>query len=153
MIKAPSVASEYSLVYSGDPALDLPEDPAERERVLEVARDTGNWQSLIRAGEMPTLFHVRPLYGTLWDWFVGEVNRRSLVQVESAAFALRLALRRVENFGSYKVSHSKVDGQSMATTEIIDAIYTEAGGEGRQIVEEIGALVIVKATQGLRPKS
>ncbi len=102
---------------------------------------------------MPTLFHCRALYGTLWDWFVGEINRRSLVQVESAAFALRLALRKVENFGSHKVEHTKVEGHSMATIEIIDAIYREAGGAGRSIVEELGGQLVLQGSRGLRPKS
>lgn len=153
MIKAPSLVAEHTLIFSGDPALNLPEDPAEAASALEQARETNQWQALIREGESPTLFHVRPLYGTLWDWLAGEVNRRQLSQAEQWPFALRLALRRVENFGSYKVSHTKIDGHSMATTEIIDAIYTEGGGAGRQIVEELGSLVIIKATQGLRPKS
>ena len=153
MIKAPSLITESSLIYSGDPALNLPDDPAERERVLELARETGNWRDIVLPGETPTIFHVRPLYGALWDWFAGEVNRRGLVQVEIAAFALRLALRKVEGFGSSKVEFTRVDGHQMATTEILDAIYREGGGEGRTIVEELGGFVFVKASQGLRPKS
>jgi hypothetical protein len=153
MIKPPSLSAEQTLIYSGDPALNLPEDPAERDRVLDLARETGQWQSILKEGEPPTLFHCRPLYGTLWDWLLGEINRRNLVQVEAAALALGLALLRVENFGQYKVSHRTVDGQSMATTEIIDAIYREAGGSGRAVVEELGGQLIAQGLRGLRPKS
>lgn len=153
MIKAPSIASDYSLIYSGDPALSLPGDDDEAARLLEIARDTGQWSSLITGAEQPTTFHMRPLYGEVWNWFAGECSRRNLVQIESFALAFRLALRSVDNLGSLKVQHTKADGHSIATIETLNAIYAAGDGVGRAVVEELASLVILKAMQTLRPKS
>lgn len=153
MIKPPSLLAEYTLIYSGDPALTLPADPEERDRKLAECRETGQWHSLITGSELPTLFTVRPLTGSQLDWWAGEVSRQRLVQTEAAALALRLALRKVDNFGSHKVSLTRFEGQHLATTEIIDAIYSEGGGEGRSIVVELANLVIERAQTAPRPKS
>jgi len=151
VIKPPSIIAEYSLIYSGDSALNLPADPKEAAAALDRARETNQWQSLLKEGEMPTLFHVRPLYGSLHTWFIGEVNRRGMVQKESVEFALRLVLERIDNFGPFKVGHTTDEGQRIATTETIDAIY--AAPDGRAIVEELGLLILVRAQQGLPGKS
>ncbi len=149
MIKPPSAIAEYSLVYSGDSALNLPADEKEAAEALQRARETNQWQSLIKEGEMPTLFHVRPLFGSLHTWFIGECNRRNYVQKEAVEFALRLALQRVDNFGPFKVTHTTDDGHKLATIETIDAIYSAP--DGRAIVEELGLLVMIRA-QGLPGK-
>jgi hypothetical protein len=153
MIKPPSLHAEYTLIYSGDPALSLPEDLEERARVLAEARETGKWDALIHGEEQPTLFTVRPLKGSEFDWWAGEVSRRKLVESEAAALALRLSLRKVDNFGSHRVEFVQVEGHSLARTGIIDAIYSEAGGEGRGIVLELATAVIERAQTAPRPKS
>ena len=171
MIQPPSVQKDYSFIYSGDPALDLPaipdevegEDPearklavekaiADREAVLARARETGQWQALVRAGETPTIFTLHPL-GTAYDWWCGEVKRRSLCDSEAALLVVRLALRQVDNFGKYKVEPTSQGGQALAKNEVIDAIYAEAGDAGRLIILELANHVIERATTPLRPKS
>jgi hypothetical protein len=154
MIKLPSQQFEYTLVYSGDPALDLPSDAPARDKALEVARDTGQWATITRGGEQPTLFHVRPIVGTLLDWLAGEIQRRELSGPEAAVLALRLALRKVEGFGDHEVKTERADARSpaLATFKIIDALYA-IDGAGREIVQELGDLVLLRAFGGLRPKS
>ncbi len=153
MIKPPSVQNEYTLIYSGDPALNLPTDETERETVLRVAHETGRWDALL-GSESPTLFHVRPLPGTVFDWLLGERIRGNLTDVETWTLALRLALRRVDNFGKHEVKTARNDdGHVLADVAIIDALYAEAGGLGRDIVAELGTAVIERATTALRPKS
>lgn len=150
MIKPPSLQSDYSLIYSGDPALVLPEDADERARLLQQARETGNWTGLIAQGQEPTLFTVAPLTGSAFAWLSGETRRRDLSQVESLSLALRLALRKVSGFGDHKVTLSKTDeGYKIANVDIIDAIYAAAGAEP---VMELGAHIITKASESPSPK-
>lgn len=156
MIHAPTLKPNklITLIYSGDPALSLPADPAEREKALEVARDEGGWAQLVAVGATPTLFHVKIPTGTAWNYLIGEIARRQMVGIEAAAFALRVALEKVENFGAHRVvrivdpSHD----ETIATKDIINAIYEEAGPYGRDIVEELGAHIIAKGKERLSPK-
>lgn len=153
MIKAPSQQFEYTLIFSEDPALNLPSVDAEREKALDVARETGLWEPLLHVGETPTLFHVRPIGGALLDWLAGEMSRRALSTPEACVLALRCALRSVEGFGDQKVKHERVDGFSLATMEIINSLYAIDRIVGRQIVQELGSIVLARAFEGLRPKS
>lgn len=163
MIKPPSVLKSYTLIYSGDPALVLPPEPAEpdptgapsaRARALELARDTGSWAQLLApGGEAPTLFEMRPLPGTAFDWWAAECRRRDLSQREAFTLILRLALRKVENFGAHTVRVEDVDGQSLALPDIIDAIYAEAGAHGADIIDELAKIVIARARPAPRPLS
>jgi hypothetical protein len=140
MLKPASTVHEYTLIFSGDPALSLPDDEAERERLLKHARRTGDWQPICTGSE--------------FDWFAGEVNRRNLVGPEMAALALRLAIKRIDNFGGHKVERAKVDGIALAKVETIDAIYSvdpDDPGVGRAIVSELGNHVIERATTKLDP--
>jgi hypothetical protein len=153
MIKAPSLQNDYAFIFSGDPALVLPEDPEQRKHALDVARETGNWQPLLGQGDPPTVFTLRPLKGSEYDWWAGECARQRLVNAEAAALVVRLALVKVDNFGAHKVERVKVDGISLAKVDIIDAIYAEAGGAGRAVILEIADEVIDRATKAPRPKS
>jgi hypothetical protein len=169
MIKAPSLLKLYTLIYSGDPALTLPppDEPADaeqdgaadapapsaRERALVLARETGQWGTLITPGQTPTLFHLRPLPGTSYDWWVGEIRRRDLTVSEAAVLILRLALRKVDGFGAHVVKTRTVDGQDLATTDIIDALYAEAGAHGAAIIAELSTEVIRRSERTSPPKS
>jgi len=153
VIKPPSLQSERSLIYSGDPALSLPEDPAERQRLLELARETGRWQDLIAEGQQPTTFDVKPLTGSEFDYWCGEVRRRNLIDQEAAALAVRLAIRKVGNLGEYQVGKREKHGDFwMAGTAIIDAIYAAAGNEGRAVILELGACIVERAQESPSPK-
>jgi len=152
MIKPPSIQSDYTLVYSGDPSLALPTGEREREKALEVARETGQWAALIIDRESPTLFHVRPIFGRTLDWMISEIRRRQMSGAESAVLALKLGLRSVEGFGDHRVDFEHVEGHQIATDKIIDALYA-IDGVGRDIVQELGGVVLARALDGLRPKS
>jgi hypothetical protein len=159
MIKPPSQQFEYTLIFSGDPSLNLPantpENPTARERALEVARETGQWEALVHPGEMPTLFHVKPLGGAVFDWLVSEARRRNASEAEMHVLALRLALTKVDGLGEHKVTTEAAGFEGefrIASTKIIDALYS-IEGVGRVVVQELGSLVWQRATGGLRPKS
>jgi hypothetical protein len=152
VIKPPSLQNVYSLVSSSDPSLKLPADEKEREEAIQRARETGRWDDLILEGEIPTRFEVRPLTGSALEWWRGELARKQLSHSEAAALILRLALVDVSGLGEHKVRHSLVDGHKLATTEIVDAIYAAAGGEGAGIVLELGVAIAQRASESPSPK-
>lgn len=163
MIKPPSQQFPYTLVYSGDPALNLPTDPDGdeartkllRAKALEVARDTGDWTALIHTGEVPTLFTVRPITGALLDWMMSEARRRESTAAEVHVFALRVALTKIDGFGDARVETAPAGREGefrIATMKIIDALYA-VEGVGRDVVQELGSIVWQRALEGLRPKS
>lgn len=157
MIKAPSLQNEYSLIFSGDPALVLPDDETERERVLRVARITGQWGDLIAPGQQPTVFHFRNLEQSDIAWLEGEHGHsteqgRPLGSQEYLTLAVRLALRSVDGFGSHKVEHKPVGSQrKVATSAIINAIHREAGKHGAEILVEFAVHIINRGSGQLDP--
>lgn len=167
MIKPPSTQGDYSLVWSGDPALNLPDvgDP-ERERVLAEMRDTGKWDDRIRDGEKPTIFHVRRLPLDARNYVMGErensseFDGRKLSDDETGYLFLRVALRSIENWSGPKVRIARVSEDSeitAATVESLNALGAVADAEGRNvgksIVDELAFLVFSKEMSGLRPLS
>lgn len=166
MIKPLSIQGTYTLVFSGDPALDLPSVPtvaddaddkakeaakaavAERDRVLKVARETGNWP--IKPGESPTLFHFDHINGTARDYLDGEVQRNKLAPGEFASLIFRLAIRRIDNFGDLKVKLDRRDGFKIATTDVINELRATPS-VGDLIVAELGGVVAVRTFESLDP--
>lgn len=174
MLKLASLQHEYSLVFSEDPALDLPVVPEvakdateedqkrvetvakERESKLRVARETGRWSEICRPGMEPTLFQVAPIAGSALTWLQGESRRRGLSNEEGIELALRLALRGVLNLGKFEVRTDFEGGHKLATKETLDALYAighDAGDAslGRRIVVELGVLVLNRAMAGISP--
>jgi hypothetical protein len=154
MIKAQSLIRESPFIWSRDPALTLPADPAEAERVLKVARDTGDYRALVQGDEQPTVFHVRHLTRSQFAWWIGErehssIYGRPLSGAESDDLLVRLALRRVENFGKHEVKFYKYQGHSLVTAEFIDAIHEEAGEAGVDLLGDLTRFVIERMS--LRP--
>lgn len=149
MIKPPSIQTEYTLIYSGDPALNLPEDEAARDHALSQARQSGDWRALIREGESPTLFHFGQITRTQRDWIVGEMQRRQLCAPELDALIVRVGLRRIENLGPHKVTRTKsaaagfhlVDEDTINTLENLSAA----------LIPELSGVVWERATNPLRP--
>lgn len=174
MLKLASLQHEYSLVFSEDPALDLPEIPnlaedapaedvkrratlaLEREHKLKVARETGRWSEIVRAGTEPTIFSVAPITGSALTWLQGESRRRKLGNEEGTELAVRLALRKVVNLGALEVQHDFENGHRLVTRATMDALYAighDAGDPtlGRRLVLELGSLVLVRAMAGISP--
>jgi hypothetical protein len=155
MIKPPSQQFDYTLIFSGDPSLNLPSEPDARAKALEVARENGAWEPIIGAGETPTLFHVRPLGGAALDWLISEGRRRSSSELELHVLALRLSLTKVDGFGDHKVTTERAGTEGefrIASMKIIDALYA-IPEVGRDVVQELGGLIWRRAIGGLLPKS
>jgi len=153
VIKAPSIQHEYTLVWSGDPALSLPEDAEEAARVLRLARETGDWSPLIIEGQQPTLFHLKDPTRTELAWWDGERSHSALLErplsaLEASDLILRIALRSVDNFGKHKVSRKQYGAMWLADDAIINAINAEAG-PGPLV--EFASIVLERAANPIRP--
>ena len=156
MIKPFSTQHEYTLVFSGDPSLSLPEDAEEKALALKNARDTGDWSKIMSpSGDPPTRFHCAPISRSQRDWIIGEVSHsavldRPLSAVEMDALVIRVALRRVDGFGSHKVERVQYrpHGHWLAKPEILDAIHDEAG---QDVIPELAGAIWERTTNPIRP--
>lgn len=150
MIRPPSLQTGFALCWSGDPALKLPEDPKERERALTLARETGKWPT--HDGQQPTVFHFEALTRHEIGWWDGEfrhsaAHRRPLSPIEANDLLVRIALRRVDNFGELKVERS-TGAVTMADTSIVEALHTAAPSALGEFADEI-----LSRSRGPRPLS
>lgn len=162
MIKAPTIQGDYSLVWSGDPALNLPDPGEERDRVLTIARETGRWTDLVVTGQAPTVFHFKRLPKSVFDWIIGEhqhssIYGRPLSQVEGYSLFFRCALKSIENWGEHgKFKPTSMGGVTMAPESIVDAIGRVDPNDcmiGAAILGELAQLVWMRETAGITPKS
>lgn len=150
---APSLQRDYALVYSGDPALALPDDAEARTTALRVARETGQWQSLIVTGAEPTLFYVRPLAGQALTWLQGEWQRERLSEAEVYELVFRTCLARVTNLGDFKPRSVRRGELLILAPESLAELYAIGGGDvGRALVIELGSLLLQRATESISPR-
>lgn len=154
----PSLQREYSLCFSGDPALDIPEVPAEgaadrddvikdREHKLKVARETGNWP--IKPGQTPTYFRFRQVGGSACRWWFGESQRQSLSTIEDIELMFRLALVSIDGLPGVTMQHDKRGKFPLVSIGTMDEIY--ASGAGPAAVYELGAIAAERALGGVPP--
>jgi hypothetical protein len=161
-------------VWSQDPALDAPPADApenvraEWERRLDVARDTAQWEPLIKAGSKVTKFTLRIVPELLWRKLMdslGDVGAR-----HANATAVRLALVDVSDLDGFdnkpfKVEQKHLEGYGQAaTTDILDllAAYLRAVREGTgeapgrpdatDPIDEMASAIARRQT-GIRPLS
>ena len=153
MIKPPSLVSDFTLVWSHDPALDLPSDPEERARLLKLARETGNWP--LRDGHAPTLFHFRDLSREEIGWWRGEcasstIYGRPLSDVEQTDLLIRLTIRGADNFGKVKTERKNAaKGIQLAPMEFIEALHAAAP----TALGEFADVLIERMREHIRPLS
>jgi len=153
MIKLPSLQHEFTQVYSGDSALELPDDPDARDRAIKQARETGNWP--IREGQQPTLFHFKDPTREEIGWWRGEVGMsteygRPLSEIESSDLLLRISLRSVDNFGPHKVKRTQVArGIWIADRAAIDALHEAAP----RALGEFSDVILTRMQDHIRPLS
>ena len=155
MIKPPSIQKEYTLIFSGDPALDLPEETEARDLALKVARETGNWP--IKPGQEPTLFGLDPMSGMALTWMYSEMARKELTQIEIAEMSLRLTLKSVTNFGSHSVTFDTGGPFRLVSSQFINTLYSfgvDLGtpNAGRTVIGELGGVAFLRAREPVSPK-
>jgi len=154
MLAPPSLQSEYALVYSGDPALNLPADETERANALRIARETGRWASITHVGQEPTAFLFRPIHGVARTWMANQARAKELTPDAVIELVFRLALVRVDNLPGLQLKHERVDGLPLLTLASMDQLYSLGTGDlGRDVVIELGDVVLTRTLQGVPPKS
>jgi hypothetical protein len=161
MLLAPSVQTETGLVFSGDPALNLPADPTARENALRIARETGMWTPITHVGQDPAIFWFAPIHGVARTFLQNEIRRRHPMTDDLIIeLAFRLGLRRVsgvhlEGGGTLTLQLGVNEaGLPWVTVASMDQLYSIGSGNvGRELVAELGEVVFQKAMQGVSPKS
>ena len=165
-MKLPSLQHETSLVWSGDPALDPPvrmdgeadETWGQRtnewnERLIR-ARQTGQWNGLLKSGSKPTLFNVGYVPKKVWSKFEDQVRGSDVGVVEAMVIAFQLGLRSVSELDGldgkpFKVTLRHVDGYGQCAADdvlnLLDVYYRARKGEVPDVsdpVLEMGSAVI-----------
>lgn len=179
-MKLPSLTNESAWVWSEDPALDsVPIDPpkdatkAQRKkheedrkewlRRLQVARDTGRYESVTKAGQRLAEFNLRIVPTVAWNTLRDATGGN--MGINSAfVLAVRLALMSVVNLEDaegkpHKVEHKHEDGYGRIATEdtvnLLDA-YSRAmrqqNAKASDLIVEMGAFVMERQS-GIRPLS
>jgi hypothetical protein len=167
VIKPPSLTVDYHLVFSGDPALDKPEEPtrgpgeehepwmarakafyelppwkAWRES-LRIARDTGSperWRAMLKPGTTPTLFIMRQVPGVTWRKIHDRLVRQEIGTSEAAALCFRAAIVGFKDLGvDIKITQATDPDirERIATPDVVTALDAIHAG----IVSELGDLV------------
>ena len=161
MIKAPSLQRPFTLIWTEDPALVGPESQ-EPEAIkayadkLRVCRETGDWSSAVKPGQVPTLFHCRRLSGKFLRAIGADINRKALGQSEFLALVVRDGLVSVDNFGDYTFRREDHDRYgSLAPEELVDRLDAAALELYRpfSITNELVSLIFDISQEGVSPKS
>jgi hypothetical protein len=146
MIQLPSQQHRFTWIWSRDPALARPDDTEDAktheawEHRLEVARETGKWSELLREGEQPTLFHVRPLPGSLLRRITDEVGQNKYGVTSAWALVARLCLRAIES-PTIEVKTEKGTYGEIAKIDVIETL----DGIDPHIVTELGSYLWQRA--------
>lgn len=119
MINPPSLTREYTWIWGKDPALDAPSDKAPKKardewaERLRVARETCQYEGLIKPGQTPTRFTVRHIPGSQWRALVDGFQGGRFGGAIAAALTVRLGLRSISNLstedGDVKVTHGEIE--------------------------------------------
>lgn len=154
MIKPPSLTRETTWIYSGDPALDAPPENAPKKAAqawadrLKVARQTGQWDGLLKAGQKPTLFTVRIIPGTPWRALMDSYHSGKRGPAELSALVARLALVGVMHLqdadgNDVDVKFTDVAGLgSIADQKVVDVL----DGYSPDIIGELSQFVMERQT-------
>jgi hypothetical protein len=176
MLAIQSLQDQYTLCFSEDPALDLPEiqkinrdtaslDEAsavdalikERNRKLKLARDTGNWAAITKPGETRTEFKFRAIGGQTLTWWQGQVTREDKTDAEASELMFRLALVDVDNLAKFEIKHDGAHKPQLLSLRSLNTLYGMGGDVdpkfGRRLVFELGSVVATRAIEGVPPLS
>lgn len=161
MFKLPSLQDAFTLVFSGDPALELPAGDEERENALRVARQTGRWEKWVKPGQVPTVFHVRSLAGVAMSYAMSErswsaTRQRALSHAELAELVLALSLTKVDNLPGFELGKTTEHGFSRVDRATIDSLLNIDPANpalGRTLVLELAGEILERSRQGVPPLS
>jgi len=151
MLRPPSNQKTYKLFFSADPAIvqiandATKERQTEHERLLRVARETGDWSAITVPGEQPTTFSMRQLPSES----TGELaNMQALGEPQFRVLSLAFRSALVDAaplIDGVKVAHDQhpIFGR-IATTTFLDEIGC-GGNMGAALIVELGRLVLERS--------
>jgi hypothetical protein len=155
MIRPPSLQKTFDLVWSGDPALNAPvrgdadsdaaweATSAEWRERLRTARELGEWGDLIRPGQVPTRFTVKPVPGTINRLLQDDVAAGRLGHNELFAWMVRVTLVSIADMGvPFKIENERHERYGRVAK---DALIDFLDDINPTIVIEIGATVASRA--------
>ncbi len=168
-LRPPSLQKTYDDFYSGDPAFEqAPVDPPENAtpedakyiedaqiehgRRIRVARETGNWSSLLKTGGNPTKFVMRPVSGSVFRALMDRLSAGKFGVLSLQQLLFRAAIVNVVNLDEgvdAKVETVTLEGiGTIATADIADRLDSLDKG----IVRELGDEAFRRA-RDVAPKS
>lgn len=163
MLRTPSLQRTTDDFWPGDPAFVQPPERAEGqseetflesvkeyESKLRVARETGNWSSMLGGGDgQPTKFVFRRIPGDVYRKLVDDAMFGRIGPGEYAQMMVRLALVDVVNLGDAKVEIAKTERYGrIATLDIVNRLDDITPHIVRDLAEEIR-----KRQEAVSPKS
>lgn len=175
-MKLPSLTHETSWVWSGDPSLDAPvrktgeKDKAWKDRLaewhrrLDVARQTGAWDGVVKAGGKLTTFTVGFVPRMVWSRFEDLVRDNKVGLAEAMALAVRLGLRSVAELHDFEgqpfvvsMAHTDRFGECAKedVLDLLDAYWRVAKESSPDVADpvlELGSF-IVSRQRGVPPLS
>lgn len=155
MITPVTRPAHYFLVWSRDPALELPADDEERRKALSQARETGDWEPLIKPGEKPTLFKCRHLdRDVLWEWdqYRDKNGNDKSATLKGWSLLVRAALEDVHNFGGVKLPKRVKDHETQLMVVPATFLTNFSGDIVDVLVLELG-MAILEREHATAPKS
>ncbi len=154
MIRPPSNIRAYDDFYSGDPAIiqpevdATPEQRAERDRLIRVARETGDWAPITVSGQQPTKFVMLPSSGDAYRTMIDSMSSDKYGHFKMSQIAFRLAVKAIENFGNLEVKRNESERYGeIATVKVSDAL----DAVDKKIVTELGQEAMRRAS-AISPK-
>lgn len=166
MLKPPSLVRDYTLHYSGDPALKqapeapvFPEDMTEESKAsvleafkkehaeyvvtLKTCQQTGDWSLLVLPGQQPTPFVMTQVNREDWRALAYRAdlprdNPRHIGWGVLLSLLFRMSIKSITGWGSQFDREPGVDGWVMAPTKLVTALDDLDPG----IVTELGAAVL-----------
>lgn len=146
--RPPSNQRTYDAFWSKDPAFIQGAGP-DHERKIEIARETGDWSSLLIEGQTPTKFVLRQIPGEIKRRILDRFAAEKIGGYELDSLLLRLAVADVVNLGDFKLKLT-VDDEwgTLATHDLPNLLDECAPG----CVAEIG-LLVYQRMMGLSGKS
>ena len=142
--RPPSNQNTYDEFWSGDQAFNHDD-----ERKFGIARETGDWSSLLIEGQTPTKFVLRQIPGDVKRRILDQFSASKIGGYELDSLLLRLAVVDVVNLGDFRLKFTvSEDWGKLSTHDLPNLLDEYAPG----CVAELG-LLIYRRMMGLSGKS
>ena len=123
----------------------------ERERLVNLARETGDWSALRIEGKTPVKFVMRPLKSRQFNRIADMIIAREVGAVTAKEIAFGAALAEVAGIGDAKITYDDHPRLGrIATPDFLDEVWPT--GLVVSAVAELGELVLERA-RDIAPKS